>query len=222
MITSMQFTHFQNELCLNDCENEWIDAAKAGDLDAFNEIVLKYQDMLFRIAYNIFGDADEASDALQDAFISAFQHIHSFRNGSLKGWLIRIVVNKCGDQLRSARFRKNISIDTPVSGDWDNHSDPWFEVQDTSLPVESRLEAAELEQVLQSSLSELPMHSRSIVVLADIEELDYSEISRILDIPVGTVKSRLARARVKLRSSLLKNVGALPEKYVHPMDQGSM
>lgn len=212
MIFSMQLTNFHPELCLNS-EDRLIDDAKAGDLDAFNCLVLKYQDLLYRVAFRIFADEDKASDAVQEAFISAFQHIHSFRDGSLKGWLIRIVVNKCGDQIRAARSRRAISLDIPISRDLEDDGDLYFEVKDPGLSVECRVENHELDHAIQTAIDTLPLKFRSIIILADIEELNYEEISSILGIPAGTVKSRLARARLMLRGILLRQSTMLPEKY---------
>lgn len=214
MISGMQFTHLNQPLDLICSEQDAIESAKAGDLDAFNCLVQKHQDGLFRIACGIFGDEDLASDAVQDTFISAFRHIHSFRNGSFKSWLIRILVNKCGDELRSAHHRRMLSFSAFASRVEDDHSDAIFDVKDPSLPIEHVLETSELEQMIRLCLDELPVNYRSIVVLSDIEQLDYKEIADVLHIPVGTVKSRLARARAKLRGILLQHGALLPEKYV--------
>ena len=213
MIYTMQLTQFNSDPYCASSEGALIDAAKRGDLDAFNCIVLKYQDLLYRVAYRIFADEARAGDAVQDALISAFQHIQSFRDGSLKGWLIRIVVNKCGDHIRSARCRKAISLDAPLFSDSKNESDLYIEVKDTNLPVEARVENYELDNAIQAALNTIPLKFRAILILADIEEMNYEEIAKVLNIPVGTVKSRLARARPKLRSLLLEQQGLLPEKY---------
>lgn len=214
MILTMQLTQLDQQLDCAHCEEDWIEAAKAGDLDAFNSIVSRYQDALYRIACGIFGDEDMAGDAVQDTFISAFRHLQSFRNGSLKSWLIRILVNKCGDQLRSAHHRRMVSFSALTAQGEAEYPASDFEAKDTGLSVEGHLETAELEEMIRSSLNELPAHYRTIVVLSDIEELDYQDVANILQIPVGTVKSRLARARAKLRSILLQHGGLLPDKYV--------
>lgn len=213
MILSMQLNYFDQ--CLNNrcSEAELIELARLGDLDAFNDLALQYQDLLFRVAYRIMADEDSAQDAVQDGLISAFQHIQSFRDGSLKGWLIRIVVNKCGDQLRAARYRRAISLDAPLSASPEEDSDLYMEVKDTGMLVEDCVERYQFDRALQQCLNTLPLKSRSILILADIEELEYEEIASMLHIPMGTVKSRLARARLKLRGLLLSQDGLLPEKY---------
>jgi RNA polymerase sigma-70 factor (ECF subfamily) len=214
MILTMQLTRLDQQLECTHCEEDWIEAAKAGDLDAFNSIVSRYQDGLYRIACGIFGNEAMAGDAVQDTFISAFRHLQSFRNGSFKSWLIRILVNKCGDQLRSAHQRRMVSFSALTSQSEDEYPASVFEAKDTGLSVAGHLEAAELEEMIRSSLNELPANYRTIVVLSDIEELDYQDVANILQIPVGTVKSRLARARAKLRTILLQHGGLLSDKYV--------
>lgn len=213
MILSMQLTHPTQELCVRDSECDWIRAARGGDLEAFNEIVLKYQDLLFRVAYRIFGDEASAQDAVQEAFIAAFRHMDTFRDGSLKGWLIRIVVNKSGDQLRSARCRRAISLDAPISSHGEDSEDLYFEVADSGISIEDHVETDQLDEVIQTCLNELPLRFRAVIILADVEQVDYEDIAKILSIPVGTVKSRLARARLKLRGLLLRREGSLPGKY---------
>lgn len=217
MIYTMQLTNFNSDLLCASNGSDLIESAKQGDLDAFNCIVWKYQDLLYRVAYRIFADEDRASDAVQDALISAFQHIQSFRDGSLKGWLIRIVVNKCGDHIRAARCRKAISLDAPLFNGDDSDNDLYYKVKDESLPVESRVETYELDEAIQTALQAIPLKVRAILILADIEEMNYEEIAKALNIPIGTVKSRLARARPKLRSLLLQQKGFLPEKYAEQL-----
>lgn len=213
MILSMQFTYPTRELCARDNECDLIQAARGGDLDAFNAIALKYQDLLFRVAYRIFGDEAPAQDAVQEGLISAFRHMDSFRDGSLKGWLIRIVVNKAGDQLRSARCRRAISLDAPIYNDGEDGEDHYFEVADAGVSVEDRVETYQLDEAIQACLNALPLRFRTVIILADVEEMDYEDIAKILSIPIGTVKSRLARARLKLRGLLLRQENWLREKY---------
>jgi RNA polymerase sigma-70 factor, ECF subfamily len=213
MISSLQLTHFTSQPDLAYGEENWIEAAKTGDLEAFNNLVLKYQDGLYRIACAMLRDEESAADALQDGFISAFQHLASFRSGSFKGWLIRIVVNKCGDRLRSAHHRRAVSFSVLTSNFRDDDRASDFEVQDAGPSVERRVEYSELEHMIAASLNELPEHFRAIVILADMEELDYKDIARILNVPIGTVKSRLARARMQLRGLLVQQGASLLDPY---------
>jgi RNA polymerase sigma-70 factor, ECF subfamily len=180
-------------------ESVLISNAQNGDLDAFNRIVHQYQDTVFNTAFSILGDFDEAEDAVQKAFISAYQSIRSFRGGSLRAWLLRTTVNACYDEIRRTKRHQTVSIEARENND-SASEDGWLADHDPSPQQIS--EMMELQQAVQHCLQELPVDFRMIAVLADVEELDYEEISRITGNPLGTVKSRLARARMKLRSCL--------------------
>lgn len=211
MIFARQQPPFDHKSCTRAKEIELIEAAKAGDLEAFNRIVLLYQDLLFRIASHIVAHEDQANDAVQEAFLSAFQQMQSVYGTSMKSWLIRIVVNKCKDQLRVIYRRRVISLDRFFTSDGETHRDSVLEVPDPSASVENCVEATELGHSIQTALDRLPVHFRSILILADMEGMSYEEISIIERIPIGTVKSRLARARLKVHGILLLQQGGLLE-----------
>jgi RNA polymerase sigma factor (sigma-70 family) len=183
----------------NQDESAIVSKAQKGDLDAFNHLVQHYQDVVFNTAYRILGDFDEAEDAAQKAFISAFQSIRSFRGGSLRAWLLRTTVNACYDEIRRRKRRPTVSIEARENDEM-AAEDGWLPDQDPSPQQISEMK--ELQQAVQQCLHDLPVEFRVIAVLADVEELDYEEISRVTGNPLGTVKSRLARARVKLRGCL--------------------
>ena len=204
MIFSMQLDHNKTPIHIHCPEGELIEAAKEGDLEAFNAIVLKYQDLLFRVAYRILADQDAANDAVQDGLLAAFHQIQSVRGDSMKAWLIRIVVNKCKDQLRAIQRRRTYSLDRYFQEDLRNHRDPIVELPDKRPSVEQCVETGELERVIQGALDLLPVQLRAILILADIEAFSYEEISAIERIPMGTVKSRIVRARLQLRGILLR------------------
>jgi RNA polymerase sigma-70 factor (ECF subfamily) len=176
-------------------------SAQAGDLDAFNSIVLRHQDAMFRAALRILGQEDLADDATQEAFISAYHHIHSFRGGSLKAWMMRIVINKCYDLMRSMRRSASLSFSESLMEDCEENNS-YIRYQDSSPSVEDRVESSERDSLVQVCLRRLADDYRIIIALVDMEEMSYSEVSSILKIPMGTVKSRLARARYKLREAL--------------------
>ena len=181
-------------------ENLWIIESKSGDLDAFNRIVLKYQDALFRIA-NRFVGPDAADDAVQDTFVSAYYRIDSYRGGSLKAWLTRILVNKCYDQIRIEKRRKPaLSIDEDES--FCDMLNSRFQ-EPPALP-EEQVEARLLKERIEGQLNSMPVELRSIIQLIDMEEFSYVEAAKILGVPVGTVKSRLARARLRFREMYLE------------------
>jgi RNA polymerase sigma-70 factor (ECF subfamily) len=188
-----------------------IQNAQEGDLEAFNRLVLAYQDALFNTALRILGDEDMAADATQEAFVSAFRAIKSFRGGSFKAWLLRTVTNACYDELRRLKRRPTTPLE-PDREDGDEIDSPRW-LADPSLSPEQELEADELEHAIQHCLQALPVEFRSVVVLADIQGLDYKEVSIAIRVPLGTIKSRLARARLRLRECLQDFWELLPSAF---------
>jgi len=174
--------------------------AQHGDLDSFNRLVLAYQDILYNTALRILGDDDLAADATQEAFISAFRSLNSYRGGSFKAWLMRTVTNACYDELRRQKRRPSVPLEPANDDDEEMESPRWL--ADSSMLPEEKLEAAELEHAIQHCLEALPVDFRTVVVLADIQGLDYSEVASSARVPLGTIKSRLARARLRLRECL--------------------
>jgi RNA polymerase sigma-70 factor (ECF subfamily) len=185
--------------------------AQEGDLEAFNRLVLAYQDALFNTALRILGDEDMAADATQEAFVSAFRAIKSFRGGSFKAWLLRTVTNACYDELRRLKRRPTTPLE-PDREDGDEIDSPRW-LADPSLSPEQELEADELEHAIQHCLQALPVEFRSVVVLADIQGLDYKDVSIAIRVPLGTIKSRLARARLRLRECLQDFWELLPSAF---------
>ena len=177
-----------------------IQQSQRGDLDAFNTLVLTYQDMLFNTALRIMGDEDLAADATQEAFLSAFRAIKSFRGGSFKAWLLRTVTNACYDELRRQKRRPTTPLE-PETDDGDEMETPRW-LADPSMGPEEEAEVDELEHAIQHCLEALPLEFRTVVVLTDIQGMDYKEVAAAVRIPLGTIKSRLARARLRLRECL--------------------
>jgi RNA polymerase sigma-70 factor (ECF subfamily) len=171
-----------------------------GSLDAFNHLVLAYQDSLFTTALRILGDDDLAADATQEAFISAFGSINSFHGGSFKAWLMRTVTNACYDELRRQKRQRTVRLN-PINSEYDEVENPRWLV-DTSMLPEEKLEAAELERAIRYCLNTLPIDHRTVVVLVDLQGMNYSEVAYATRVPLGTMKSRLARARLHLREHL--------------------
>jgi RNA polymerase sigma factor (sigma-70 family) len=174
--------------------------AQRGDLDAFNQLVLEYQDMLFNTALRILGDEDQAADATQEAFLSAFRSIKSYRGGSFKAWLLRTVTNACYDELRRKKRRPTIPLE-PETDDGDELEAPRW-LADPSLSPEEKVELDDLEHAIQHCLDDLPSDFRTVVVLVDVQGMEYTEVSEAVRVPLGTIKSRLARARLRLRECL--------------------
>jgi len=185
--------------------------AQHGDLDAFNTLVLAYQDIVYNTALRILGDEDLAADASQEAFLSAFRALNSYRGGSFRAWLLRTVTNACYDELRRKQRRPTTPLE-PETEDGDEVETPRW-LADPNASPEEQLDQAELEHAIQHCLEKLPTDFRTVVVLADIQGLDYTEIAAAVKKPLGTIKSRLARARLRLRECLQSFRELLPAAF---------
>ncbi len=189
-------------------EPDLIDRAKQGDVAAFNTLVLTYQEAVYNYAVYVAGDADIAADATQDAFISAYKKLNSFRDGNFKAWLMRIARNKCLDQLRKRQRHPQPSLDEMTE---DNES---LSILASSTPgPESRHEESELLDAVAQCLDALPEEQRTTVVLRDVEGFEYAEIGQILSVSLGTVKSRINRARRRMQDCLQDVMELLPDRY---------
>lgn len=190
-----------------------INSVQQGDLDAFNRLVITYQDLAYNLAFRMLNDEDAAEDATQTAFISAYRHIQQFRGGSFKAWVLRMVTNCCYDELRHRQRHPSQPLE-PIDpeGDQEIESPSWMADEHARDPQDS-LEQQELEHALVHCLEKLPEEFRAVVVMADLEGLDYQDVSSAARIPLGTIKSRLARARLKLRDCLQGFGELLPEKF---------
>jgi RNA polymerase sigma-70 factor, ECF subfamily len=185
--------------------------AREGDLDAFNRLILEYQDMAFNLAARMLSDDDAAADAAQAAFISAYRSLDSFRGGSFRAWVMRMVSNACLDELRRRKRRPTVSLE-PVNDDDEEIESPAWLADDSPSP-EDLMERAELDNALQTCLRGLPEEFRAVVLMVDVEGMDYQEVSLAVGKPLGTVKSRLARARLKMRDCLQQYRELLPSVF---------
>ena len=174
--------------------------AASGDLDAFNQLVLAYQNMAYNNAYALLGDLDLAEDATQESFIKAFQGMNQFRGGSFRGWLLKIVTNSAYDLLRRSHRHPTQPLFPEDEHDEEIESPAWL--ADPNASVQESVEQIQESTQLYKMLDELPEVYRSVITLIDINELDYSEAAEALRVPVGTVKSRLARARLQMQKKL--------------------
>jgi RNA polymerase sigma-70 factor (ECF subfamily) len=189
-------------------EPKLISQAQNGDLSAYNRLVLHYQDIVYNVAYRIMKDPASAEDAAQDAFISAYKALDSFRGGSFKSWLLRIVTNACYDELRRRKRRPQSSLDEIT----EENPSVSFMADDDVGPEEHRHQV-ELVDAVKRCLDELPDEQRVAAVLCDVEGHEYQEIAEIMDTSLGTVKSRISRARSKLRDCLQDFRELLPANY---------
>jgi RNA polymerase sigma-70 factor (ECF subfamily) len=187
-------------------ESHLIGLAQQGDVDAFNRLVLHYQNAVYNIAYRLTGDGATADDVTQEAFISAYHAIGRFRGGSFKAWLLRIATNASYDELRRRKRRPQSSLDEIAD---ENESSPLLVAENSPGPEESR-QRAELAGAIQYCLDRLPLDQRTAAVLSDVEGYAYEEIAEIMRSSLGTVKSRISRARAKLRECLRGFAELLP------------
>ena len=191
-------------------EQALIKGAKAGDLDSFNRLVMSYQGLAFNVALRIMGDEAAAADATQEAFLSAYKGLKRYRGGSFRAWLLRIVTNACYDELRRRKRRPAVSLDE-------------MEEQESPMPLaspgegpEAAAQRAELTRAIEDCLLGLAPEFRTVAVLVDVQGFDYQEAAESIGKPLGTVKSRLARARAKLRDCLRQYGELLPSSIRLP------
>ena len=181
-------------------EETLIHHAMKGDLEAFNQLVLRYQNMAYNHAYALLGNPDQAEDAAQESFIKAFQAMKGFRGISFRGWLLKIVTNSAYDWLRRSQ-RHPVQPLFPEDENGEEVESPYW-IVDPAGSVHATVEQKELSNDIYRMLDELPDVYRSVLILIDIYELDYTEAAKVLSIPLGTLKSRLARARLKMQTKL--------------------
>jgi len=177
-----------------------IQDAQRGDLEAFNRLILAYQERVYNQAFRVLGEYQSADDATQEAFISAYKSIRSFRGGSFRAWLLRIVTNACYDELRRKKRRPTTPLE-PVDDEGDEIESPNW-IADPGESPEDNISRAELADAIQACLDNLSEDFRVVVVLVDVQGLDYIEASEVIGKPLGTIKSRLARARNRMRECL--------------------
>ena len=187
-----------------------INDAQQGNLDAYNTLVLHYQDQAYSIAYRIMGEPDGAADAAQEAFIKAYRAIHSFRGGAFKSWLFRIVTNACYDELRRRKRRPKASLDALYVED-EAPDDP--SLASRAENPESYAQRMDLQSAILDCLQGLSDDQRTVAVMSDIEGFSYEEIADTVGVALGTVKSRLSRARRGLRDCLQGFSELLPAEY---------
>ncbi len=172
-----------------------VDRARAGDLDAFNQLVEAYQDLCHSLVARLVPDPDQAGDAVQEAFFSAYRNLRSYRGPSFRGWLTRIAVNAAMDLQRARRRR-------PVSPYPELEDDTWQPPAREEDDPESRATAAERSRELARALGAIGSDQRTAIVLFDVEGYDYAEIATMTGVSLGTVKSRIHRGRLALRALL--------------------
>jgi len=189
-----------------------VKSAQQGDLDSFNRLVLFHQDSVYNLACRILSDSDLASDAAQATFISAYRNLSQFRGGSFKAWLMRMASNNCLDELRRQKRHPHLSLE-PLNQEGEEEVENPVWLKDDSPTPESAFEMKELEMGIQHCIDQLPPEFKIVVLLVDVEGLDYAEASLSIQKPLGTVKSRLARARTRMQDCLRGFRELLPAEF---------
>jgi len=183
-------------------ERELITRAKAGDEPSFEQLIVRCKTRAYNIALRYMRNEDDALDVLQESFIKVFRHLPSFKEeSSFDTWVYRIVVNTCNDMLRKNSGAKK--IDSVYAGDGEDE-EKIVQIPDRSPTPEEALERREKAEMILRSLELLSPEQKEIVILRDVQGFSYEEISSMLDCSLGTVKSRINRARLKLREILLE------------------
>ncbi len=192
-------------------------AAQAGDLDAFNILVQRHERPVFNVALRLLRDVGLAEDATQDAFIRAWQNIGTFQTGSVRSWLYKIATNRAYDMLRASARRPAGSLEAEIV-----EIEPiWASGGQGEESPDAHALRRELSIYLERALTALPEDQRMVVMLVDVQGLDYHEVAEAMGIALGTVKSRLSRARAKIRQALADDAAAreLFERYLRLEEQ---
>lgn len=193
-----------------------INLSQKGDVNAFNQLVLKYQRATYNVVLRMLGDRDAAADVTQDTFIAAFRAIQSFRGGpSFRAWLLRIASNQACDYWRRDNRHPQDSLDAILDDDEPHDSGLLnaLVTRDQASNPEEFLLNHELQELLQKGIQELPLDQRVAVILCDVQGLTYEEIATSTQTNLGTVRSRIARGRKRLRDYLYKHRELLPGSY---------
>jgi RNA polymerase sigma-70 factor (ECF subfamily) len=194
-------------------ERRLIARGQEGDRTAFNALVEKYQGAAYALALRMLGDPESAADVTQEAFFSAYRALGTFHGSSFRAWLLRIVSNGCYDVFRARGRQPVTSLEALLEHDDASSSDsrlPTTMVDPSWDPEESILRV-ETVRSIEAALLLLPPEQRLAVVLCDIQGMAYDEVARIMETPLGTVKSRIARARAQLRTLLSRSGELSPQ-----------
>lgn len=193
-----------------------ISRSQRGDVNAFNQLVLHYQQTTYNVVRRILGDHDAAADVTQDTFIAAFRAIQSFRGGSsFRAWLLRIASNQACDYWRRTNRHPLDSLDEVLDEDEPHGASMLSSLvtTDHAANPEEFLLNQELQALIQKALQELPLDQRVAVILCDVQGLSYEEIASSTQTTLGTVRSRIARGRARLRNYLYQHRELLPRSY---------
>ena len=176
-------------------EQKLIERASGGDPSAFNQLMAAHEKRMYAVALRMFANREDAQDCLQEAMLRVYRAIGGFKGqSSFSTWVYRITMNTCLDEMRRKKNKQAASLDGLLD-------QGWAPADESNMP-EKQAVKSELRREIQSAIRDLPEDMRSAVVLRDIQGMAYDEIAQVLDVNVGTVKSRISRAREKLRGKL--------------------
>jgi RNA polymerase sigma-70 factor, ECF subfamily len=178
-------------------DEELINRFQEGDVYAFDLIVRRYKDQLLNFAYRFLGNLEEAEDVVQETFLRLYKNKKAYRQiAKFSTWLYTITSNLAKTELRKRKRRKLISISDM------GYEDKEYEIEDQGANTERDVDSSINERIIQQAIQELSPRFREVIILRDVQELSYEEVGEVLKIPLGTVKSRVNRARIKLQSKL--------------------
>ncbi|MFW5988585.1 MAG: RNA polymerase sigma factor [bacterium] len=199
-------------------DDELIKKCKAGDIEAFEKLIQRYEKKVFTIAYRYMGNKEDADDLAQEALIKVYKSIKKFRGESLfTTWLYQIVANVCRDALRKKARKQETSIDSPIITE---EGETKREFGDSSLSPEILAEKAETEHYLQTLISQLKVEYKVVIIMREIQGFSYEEIAEELGCSLGTVKSRLNRARKHLRERIIRDEELYTDNSRLPSQKG--
>ena len=178
-----------------------IQKAQKGDTNAFGTLVASYEKFIFNVACKMFSNSEDAADIAQEALIKVYKNIDKFDfNSSFSTWLYRITVNACIDEMRRRKGKESFSIDAE-----DEESGLTVQIEDTSLNAEEKVIQNETVSEVRAAIDNLSEEHKTVIILRDLQDMTYEQVAQTLDISIGTVKSRLARARKSLKDIILKD-----------------
>lgn len=187
-------------------EPQLVERSQQGNLSAFNTIVERYQSQVYNVSARILGDRFAAEDVAQETFISAHRAIGRFRGGSLRAWLLRIASNLSYDAIRSKKRRPADSLEESMES-------PSFSVPSKDPGPEQLALQSELQETIQEAIMGLPTDQRAVLVFVDVQGMSYDETAETIGKSIGTVKSRLSRARARVRDALMEHRELLPDQF---------
>lgn len=196
---------------MSDIEKKLIKKSMNGDVASFETLINQYQKYAYNIAYRMMGNEEDAKDAAQDALIKVYRNLHTFKmDSTFSTWLYRIVMNTCKDALRK-RKDQVVSLNQEIET---NEGSIERQLSDKEADPLLIYEKMELKEEIGDAINQLKAQHKEVVVLKDLLGYSYDEISQIVDVPIGTVRSRLNRGREQLKDILKSNMGALRRQYV--------